>query len=366
MAKKRVSIRISPDTAKTGMLTVMSVLVFGVMLESAARSAIIQSLVPIQALGTNHIQFEYKLQQLDNLIEREGAIDCFFLGNSSVRRDIDPALFNQSFKDATGEEIRCFNFGLSASNLPSNIYLAQLLISQYHPKVLIFGVNYGDFSKYVIDHPKWRFSENPWIRYKLGTHSIAGWLTEHSFAFRLLLLVSYGADDGLTFQSTSERITKEVIEWTPYGYGYTNDKLGNIEKLTLDEKDKYFTRLFGQLQVSSKISSLISELVELKINNGIQIIIFELPYHDSLRSMFSDEDSYKDKENDYLRYTLKIQNIIENQMIPQQISFIPTSQLEIIPGEGWEDPIHLNYSGAKVFSTWLGEHIASLSFINDN
>jgi hypothetical protein len=43
----------------------------------------------------------------------------------------------------------------------------------------------------------------------------------------------------------------------------------------------------------------------------------------------------------------------------QGVLFWPTSQLELIPANGWQDSQHLSIDGAKVFSQWLAQQISS-------
>src|SRR4051794_37844514 len=80
--------------------------------EVLARSAPIQSILVAPSVGSEQYQLGPKLLLLDRLIQRDGPVDCIFIGSSMVLRGIDPEIVSAAYRDETGRSIKCFNFGL--------------------------------------------------------------------------------------------------------------------------------------------------------------------------------------------------------------------------------------------------------------
>ena len=69
-------------------------LLLAVGIELIARSSLVQRFIPFQAYGSNHVQYEMQLQNLDAYLAQGGQPECFILGNSQSLRGIDPVQFD--------------------------------------------------------------------------------------------------------------------------------------------------------------------------------------------------------------------------------------------------------------------------------
>jgi hypothetical protein len=58
-------------------------------------------------------------------------------------------------------------------------------------------------------------------------------------------------------------------------------------------------------------------------------------------------------ENDYQRFIVQMNELSELHQVP----FWQTESLDLIPDNGWVDYSHMNATGAKVFSSWLGQQV---------
>jgi hypothetical protein len=57
-------------------------------------------------------------------------------------------------------------------------------------------------------------------------------------------------------------------------------------------------------------------------------------------------------------------DLVESSASKNQVMFIKTSGLNLIPNDGWVDYAHVNTKGAAIFSEWLGIQIGQF-FSND-
>ena len=97
-------------------------------------------------MGSRHYQLGHKLALLDAAVKRNGPIDCIMLGSSMVDVGFNPESFQHAYRQATGREIHCFNFGIDASSAASAAALARILIEDYHPRFIIFGTDPRDYA----------------------------------------------------------------------------------------------------------------------------------------------------------------------------------------------------------------------------
>ncbi len=123
-------------------------------------------------IGSRHRQFEIQVARLEKLVREGEPIDCIFLGNSMVWLGVDPLVVNQSFKDKTGQEIHCFNFGVSALPASSAGQIAPMLVKKFYPKVLIYGTIARDYAFPSDAEDAYVVSDTTWLRYPNGESNL--------------------------------------------------------------------------------------------------------------------------------------------------------------------------------------------------
>jgi hypothetical protein len=350
---QRVCIKLSRPAGQTLALTALFFALLSASLEIAARSAWVQQYVPFQAYGTNHVQFELQLQTLNNFVAQQGAPDCLIIGTSQSLRGINPTIFVRNYKREFGRDIRCYNFSVVGSNISTTLTFAKILVPQYHPKLLILGTSFLDYTEAREQRADARFEKNAWLDYKTGKFSVEGWLVEHSYAYRLVMLFSYSAPTGLSFDET----LKELEKWKylmPDGYGYSEDIL-DLEDMPVPSEIQSFLEEFGNFTVSPTNMASLQAILELGKQEHAQVVIAEMPYHSSL---------LVNEQGQPLPEREKIEQFIQqvNTQIAQiaALYHVPywTSSRGQFPVLGWHDRYHLNITGSITFSRWLVKKLA--------
>jgi hypothetical protein len=81
--------------------------------------------------------------------------------------------------------------------------------------------------------------------------------------------------------------------------------------------------------------------------SATKVIVVEMPVSDGLYYFFGNGRA------DYNRFIAEVFKLAAQY----NVSFWQTEPLVSIPEDGWEDYSHLNTTGAKLFSTWLGQQV---------
>lgn len=139
--------------------------------ELAARSATFQAPLTAPKLGSRHYQLGHKLALLDATVKQSGPIDCIFIGSSVADLGFDPDSFRNSYREVSGRDIHCFNFGIDASTAASTAALARILVEDYRPRLLIFGMDPRDIAVASEEPDPQAVLDTPWIKYRMGAFS---------------------------------------------------------------------------------------------------------------------------------------------------------------------------------------------------
>ena len=358
MKTKRVHFQINKNAAYLPLQAILLFFFTAILLELGARTDFVQSKVPFQALGTDNIEFEAKFDNINAVIERDGPIDCLFIGNSTVGRGMDPIIFNAAYQVASGEEIRCFNFSVNGTNIPSSIMIIKILVKHYHPKLVILGTSTGEYAAGFHDVPQERYVDNPWFKYQLGEFSPIGWLTDNSFAYRMLLLFSYSANHGLNLQPTYDKVPPNNKNRDNYGFGYTAEVKTDINTPTKADRERFY-HIFGGLIASRNIAASLEDLFQFQQQAGFQIVLVEMPYHKSLITLYDTPGKFEEKREDLAEFYYSIREQLLDAANRHNVLFLRTTHLFMIPDNGWKDREHLNGPGAAIFSQWLGSQLGT-------
>src|SRR5688500_12177412 len=136
-------------------------------------------------MGSRHYQLGHKLALLDAELRKNGPIiDCIMMGSSMVDVGFDPNAFLRGYKEIAGRDIRCFNFGIDSSSAASSDVMVKILIEDYDLCLLIFGTDPRDYAIPSIERGPAVILDTSWVKYRLGSFSLEGWLLDHSYLFR--------------------------------------------------------------------------------------------------------------------------------------------------------------------------------------
>jgi hypothetical protein len=303
------------------------------------RTDFVRSHLTAPTLGSRHGQFEYQLARLERVVERDGPVNCIFLGSSMVWLGIEPETFSQAYKHKTGLDIRCFTFGVSA--LPTNAAgpVAEILIQDYQPELLIYGLSARDLAFPNQAEDAAVILGTPWVQYRSGHFTGQGWLYEHLYVFRYL--PHFRKLLALDFGPLEDEFGTTSSEW----YGFLPREEPITDKSLVSANDYAYEWLYNYKIWPETLLGL--EQIVKQNGEDVQVIVLEMPVPPT------HFDYYKNGRSDFDQYIAEIEPIIAAEGIP----FWKTTDLQLIPKEGWWDPSHLNVEGAKVFSDWLGRRV---------
>jgi hypothetical protein len=346
---KSSTLQIRPGLGKTVWLTVLLFISLTTFAEWIARSEVFQAPLTPPKMGSRHYQLGHKLALLNRLARKTGHVDCIMLGSSMVDSGFDPAAFETAYKERTGQEIHCFNFGIDASTAASTAALTRIVVEDYHPRLLIIGTDARDYAVPRKDPDPAVILNTPWVAYRQGKFSLEGWLLDHSYLYRyrqhLGRLVRFQFDDTLW---SNTKLNYEILSdgFTPLNKvsAYINDPPNPGDN---SFEVRYYTRIYSSYQMLQENLDSLESIAQYN-QTGTPVILVEMPVSDGLYYFFGH------RKADYNRFLTRVSELATLYRVP----FWQTEPLDFIPDNGWMDYSHLNQTGAEIFSTWLGQQVA--------
>jgi hypothetical protein len=346
---KSATLQIRTGHGKTVWLTVLLFILLTAVAEWVTRSESFQAPFTPPKMGSRHYQLGHKLALLDTLIATTGRVDCIMLGSSMVDTGFDPVAFETGYKEMTGQNIHCFNFGIDAASAASTAALARIVVEDYHPRLLIIGTDPRDYAVPKEDPDPAVVLNAPWIAYRQGEFSLEGWLLDISYLYRYRQHL--GRLARFQVEGTLWSNTKLNYEILPNG----STPLSKVSTYINDPPNPgddsfevtYYTRIYSSYQMLPENLESLEALMDYE-RSGIEVILVEMPVADGLYYFFGN------RESDYNRFISRVGALATRYHVP----FWQTEPLDFIPDDGWVDYSHLNKTGAKIFSTWLGQQVA--------
>jgi hypothetical protein len=347
------TLRLTPPFGGTLFLSLLLLVILLLAGEFLTRTDLVESHFISASRGSPHFQFELQLGRLERMAAMEGSIDCIFLGNSMVGNGFDPIAFSRAYRDKTGSELRCFNFGVDALPVTGASGLAQYFIKEYQPKLLIYGADARDFAVGREDWDAKVILDIPWMNYHLGTFSVQGWLYEYSQFYRYARTFGYllMLDKQYLFIKEPGRMTGEDLGF------YAEDTVGSFVStspaLNMEMAPvRYYFQMLSNFQILPENTSSLEDLLK-HGKNDLAVAVVVMPVPETYHEFFSINSQGYQIFLDHLQATTsKFGSTI---WIPPENS---------ISEDGWADYTHLNKRGAAAFSTWLGQQIGE-SVITD-
>ncbi len=322
---------ITAPSLRIPLLTLVFTLALMIGGEVIARNESIQSPLPFLSLGSGTIEVDVKLTKLNKLVKTSGRIDCFFLGSSSSGFSVDPESFNRTYKRVTGKDSVCFNFSIQGARISATRKIAQFLVQEYHPTLIILGVNHIQFYDTGLIS-----NDMPWIDHKLGSLSLPGWLIEHWHTLRYVQTLRYYLD------AEARGVIGSYDIMSPLGF-YRETKIANLPVQRGSTAYPYY-------QITADDLEEFSKLIQLNTSDTKLIVIEEVTNPVYLPYLLGEGES--DYETRYIQP-------LRQQASLQGATFWRTRSLfSAIPLEGWRDHLHTNTLGATIFSEWLGQRVA--------
>jgi hypothetical protein len=321
-----------------------------VVAELITRNAIFQAQLTAPDLDSRQYQMGRKLALLESSIEQWGTLDCLVLGSSAVDLGFDPAAFSSSFEELTGQPLHCFNFGMEGMPMAGTAAMAQVLVEDYGPRLLIVLTDARDFAVKRNEEDAIAVLETAWVQDRLGKFSLQGWFVEHSYLFRYRKILARIA-----------RLDLRDIGGAPLNYEISPNGQTRVATIgvNLDGPPaihddgfivKYLTGIFSNYQLQSENLAGLETVIALQHERGRDVVLVEMPMPAGYFSFFGNGQA------DYDRFIETVHNTSKMAGVP----LVPSMPLNELPEDGWVDYLHLNESGAEVFSRWLAKRIVDL------
>jgi len=316
--------------------------------EVLARTAVVRAHLPAPSFGVANRQFELQWARLEAFVAEEGQPNCIFIGSSQVLRGIDPLVFEAAYRQKTGQDLRCFTFGVRGFDPDNSYEAARLVLQEYHPRLLIFGTDIPSYSTERADAVRGALGSHAWVRYRLGEPVVEGWLIDHSAALRAYLPLRFWFRASFDEQQAeAERFDTQI---TREGFGrldHNSPVIGEPPQPG-DSQEALFDILRDYTISGDQLASLENILA---LRSRQQVVIVEMPLHPTFFYFFGNGRADYDRGLQVVRAKIR----------PTQVEFIETTDLHLIADSGWANRNHLNTQGASVFSQWLGARMAELA-----
>ena len=331
---------------RTLIMTAVILLLYLCVGEAVARTGRFQAKFARPTWGSRHPHFERQLDRLNHIVNQVGPVDCLFLGSSMVINDIDPLLFANAYRNESGQDIRCFNFGVDGLTALGAAALAEILVKDYQPRLLVYGTDARDYVVKPQADDAAVILDTPWIRYRLGEFSIEGWLYDNSSLLRyrrpLRNLLQLNFTRSFWNQDSPS-------EWSKYGF-IPEERVSEFVKTPPDPESElvhvqYYYGLQSDYEMLPENLLALDEIASLADKNT-EVLILEMPVPDTYFTFFGDDG------RDYVTFL----NNVEAVAGKHSLMFWNTTAENLIPETGWADYSHLNAEGAKIFSEWLGKN----------
>ncbi|MBE2199760.1 MAG: hypothetical protein IAE79_14190 [Anaerolinea sp.] len=341
------TLQLSRPFGRSLLLAGLFLILFLSLTELVLRVAPVHFFLGAPALGSEHRQFEQQWKRLEMYHAAYGPVACIMVGDSTVMSNFSPAAFADSYRQQTGEEITCYNFGVGAFTVMGFATLAEILIREYSPQLLIVGVEGLNFTVPRDEQGDTDLSRVPWARYQLGEFTLEGWLYEHTYLYRYLgvlgQLVTFEVDYKEVLQAAADERSAYADGHSPLqGSGPLDVSVPPNPEIDHPYIEHYFAahspfRLLPEnLEALDKILAL--------DNATTRIILVEMPVTDTFHTFFGNG------EQDYRMFI----DTLSTKAAAANISFWRMDDLQTLPYPTWFNYNHLNSDGAPIFSRWLG------------
>jgi len=315
--------------------------------EAFARSPAGARLVELRGVGSRHFQFEVKYDRLERLASAE-SVTCLLLGDSTLHQAINPSAVADGLRRQAGADVTCFNFGVRGLSQAVLAPVAEILVEEFRPDLLVVGVNVTGLQRRLAADDNDAILESPWVRQRLGDTNWEGWLLDHSLAYR-----AFDPFRNWMYLGYLDELLREIQRWRamdPYGFLPPRQVVAApLPDMTVPLNQAIARQLAG-FQPSAENLAGLERTLDLR-REGVQVVLVETPVHQGFLTLL---------ENGKADYDRGLEAVAEVARSRGAV-FIPSSEIgPTIPLEGWANLNHMNGTGAELFSAWLTERLAAL------
>jgi hypothetical protein len=295
-------------------------------------------------------ELDLKLQVLDKIAEEQN-IDCIVLGSSAAYRGINPILLERSYQRVSNRSLSCFNLGVPTIVASGVSELLDYIAQRYQPNLIILAVTPREISGDVLSWSKTQetMREWDWLTFQQGDHSVEGWL------YSKLKIYGYYKAYSELYRDIWLSNDPDVLETRRRGYNAFLAGKGFLPRggqlkvpITKKERNRLDNAYGGYFPEAGEIAAM-NRMLSYHNPPQTSVVLVEAPIHPVVITDILGEQRYAE-------FKTELQNLADAYHTPLLFS----SELNLIPADGWSDSNHLNKKGVPVYSAWLGEQIGTL------
>ena len=332
-------------TGKFILKTLLALIVLIGLLEGIARLPWSTEEIPALSMGFYYI-LDIKLSRLEEYVKKNDGVDVIIFGSSLAHSGLDPEIIENVFQQATDQNLRVFNCGVTGVSLPPVVPLIKIITQTYNPSLIIHVTEMRDYHPQTGSGMAGRVANDPWFHYKLGGFSPMGWIIDHSMAIQRYLSFRFWVRDD--FPSWYYLLKKRLVDITPWGFeadrGVADDL--NASPDPENEKDKYMLEFYQEYQVAPERLEYLKTLLD---QPDKKVVIVEMPVYPTVLEYFGNP------KEDYQEFITTIEETAQSY----DGKFISTAALTI-PDIGYSNKFHLNQDGVPFFSEFLAKELVHL------
>jgi hypothetical protein len=294
--------------------------------------------LPPPVLGTGNLTFDVTWEYLQRTLELYGHVDCVFLGSSMIKHSIDPKLFQKRFRENTGHDIVCFNFGISGMR-PSEAVFNKSLVEKYNPSLLVSEVTpLFLYERFLENRNSPLISESPWGLFQSGKFSIKGWLLTHSLLFRYFMRWN------IWVRSPNQYDRLQRISTNMQMDGFLMKGHGPIgKKARRPIPNPILTVLSGKIGTTKALDDWLEAF-----SGKTSVVFLEMPLRGKTGS------SIGERERIFALSRMLLGKTVEER---EGVLFSPAEQINLSKS-CWMSINHLNPQGAKLFTPAFADKLA--------
>ncbi|NOY23587.1 MAG: hypothetical protein GXO70_08780 [Acidobacteria bacterium] len=307
--------------------------------ELVLRIPVVRRQLPPPVLGTGNLTFDVTWEYLQRTRGLYGHVDCMFVGSSMIKHAIEPELFQKRFREKSGHDIVCFNFGVSGMR-SSEAGFYKSMVERYHPSLIVCELTPLILYKGFLENQKSPLiSQSPWGCFQLGKFSVKGWLLTHSLLFRYFMRLN------MWIRSPSQYERLKRISRNMKMDGFLVKGHGRIGK---KKRNPVLNRVKATLSGKVENTQALEDLLDV-FSENVPVVFLEMPLKGEDGSFRGEEDR-----------KFSLSRVLLRKVVEERgyVLFSPGEQTDF-DKSCWMSINHLNPQGAKRFTPVFADALAN-------
>jgi len=305
------------------------------------------------AIAAKKTQRQHLLSAIEQL---PPATDCLFLGNSLMEAGGDPGAFESSWV-ATNSPPMAANLGLGATTpVEHYLILKQALSRPVHVKYVIYGF-FDDQLNAAPDGAWEDLVGNRAFSYYFPKEAAAFYAPHSRFTEWRMEMTEHipMVAERSSLWDRVELVRRQLDEiGMPKQKVNRFGRMGDFNALEAKDAPDFTRRCDAIVRGGKGFSAPIQAMIDLAQEHGAKFLLVEMPMSPRhLETFYS------------LPVWTELRAHLQSLARAQHVTYITASDW-VTDGGSFEDTVHLNEQGARIFSARLGAALSQMSFGNTN